>query len=109
MHHFLPSRIPLRRYRSTHRYQGKGNRVIIGGDHAGYPLKEVIKTHLMDQGIQVYDIGTHDTSKCDYPDIAEAVCEPIVKGVYGIGIYLTYPRQRYLILWYWYWYLYCCQ
>ena len=34
-------------------------KVAIGADHGGYELKESIKRHLVEQGIEVEDFGTH--------------------------------------------------
>ena len=48
-------------------------RIAIGSDHAGYELKERIRTHLDAQGYEVFDQGTHSTAPVDYPDFAEAV------------------------------------
>ena len=33
-------------------------RIVIGTDHAGFALKEVLKKHLIDRGIDVIDEGT---------------------------------------------------
>ena len=43
--------------------------------HAGYALKEKLKTHLASRGHEVLDLGAHDEIPSDYPDHAEAVDE----------------------------------
>src|SRR6476469_3896685 len=48
-------------------------RVVIGSDHAGFELKEIVKASLIDEHYEVVDVGTHDTSPVDYPDYADAV------------------------------------
>ncbi|EKE39602.1 hypothetical protein ENUP19_0068G0011 [Entamoeba nuttalli] len=59
--------------------------VIIGSDHAGFPLKEIVKKYLIEKGIKVNDMGTYSTERCDYPDFAEKVAHEVVKtGKKGI-------------------------
>jgi glycine hydroxymethyltransferase len=47
--------------------------VAIGADHAGFALKNKLKTWLESQGIEVLDLGTHSPESVDYPDYAEEV------------------------------------
>ena len=49
----------------------------IGSDHGGINLKEAIKKHLFDKGIEVKDFGTYDQNSCDYPDIAIKVADEV--------------------------------
>lgn len=47
-------------------------RVVIGADHAGYQLKEALKEHLIQTGIDVIDEGTFAVDPpVDYPDIGK--------------------------------------
>jgi ribose 5-phosphate isomerase B len=48
-------------------------RVAIGSDHAGYELKEAVKSFLVGQHREVVDVGTYHGDPVDYPDCAEAV------------------------------------
>jgi ribose 5-phosphate isomerase B len=48
-------------------------KVAIGADHAGFELKERIKSHILGLGHEAIDLGTHSTAAVDYPDFAEAV------------------------------------
>ena len=50
-----------------------GAKLAIGSDHAGFHMKEDLKSMLVEMGYEVEDMGTHDTNSCDYPDFAEAV------------------------------------
>jgi ribose 5-phosphate isomerase B len=59
--------------------------IIIGSDHAGYPLKEFIKKQLEKQNQPYFDCGC-DGSSVDYPDIAEAVCRKVVKSPGDKGV-----------------------
>jgi RpiB/LacA/LacB family sugar-phosphate isomerase len=61
-------------------------RVAIGSDHAGYPLKESLKTYLTDSQHRVLDLGTHSTAPVDYPDFAEAVGLAVLRGSADRGI-----------------------
>jgi len=60
--------------------------ILIGSDHAGFDLKEKIKSFLSGQGRQVVDIGTHEEVSCDYPDIAHDLCERLLSGAAHMGI-----------------------
>lgn len=48
-------------------------KIAIGSDHAGFELKEHVKTLLLELKHQVLDLGTYDTRLVDYPDYAEAI------------------------------------
>ena len=60
--------------------------IAIGADHAGFELKEEIVKHLEESNIKYKDFGTFNIGSCDYPLIAEAVCESIVVGESSKGI-----------------------
>jgi len=49
-------------------------------DHAGFEVKEAVKTWLKEQGYEVEDFGTHSTESCDYPDFAHPCAEAVEKG-----------------------------
>jgi ribose 5-phosphate isomerase B len=55
-------------------------RLVIGGDHAGFPLKGPVKVFLEAQGHAVEDVGTHSAEPVDFPDIARLVCERVRSG-----------------------------
>ena len=55
-------------------------RLAIGGDHAGFPLKEPIIDALRDWGHEVVDLGAHSTEPVDFPDITQAVCTRVRDG-----------------------------
>lgn len=46
-------------------------KLVIGSDHAGYHLKEILRNYLSGMKITVIDIGTDSQAPVDYPDIAE--------------------------------------
>jgi len=55
-------------------------RIVIGADHAGYDLKQIIVAYLRHLGHEVIDKGTNSDDPVDYPDYAEAVALAIVDG-----------------------------
>jgi ribose 5-phosphate isomerase B len=61
-------------------------RVVLGADHAGYLLKEVLRKHVSALGHEVIDVGTHSTDPVDYPDFARAVGEAVVGGDAARGV-----------------------
>ena len=60
--------------------------IVIGSDHGGYELKEVMINYLKSIGKEVKDCGTFDGASVDYPDIAEVVCAEYKSGGYEFGI-----------------------
>lgn len=59
----------------------------IGGDHAGYKLKEQIKKYLDGKGIDYEDLGPRELlSTDDYPDYAARVAKAVLKNSGNQGI-----------------------
>lgn len=52
-------------------------KIAIGSDHAGLPLKEVLKSFLESENITVIDFGTHSAESVDYTDYAKLVAKAI--------------------------------
>jgi ribose 5-phosphate isomerase B len=63
-----------------------GKPVAIASDHAGFKLKEQLKSALEELGFDFEDLGTIDESSCDYPDFAHAVATGVVSGRYHYGV-----------------------
>ncbi len=63
-------------------------RIVIGSDHAGFDLKEVLVPFVRELGHAVTDVGTRDRSPVDYPDFAVAVAREILEGRADRGILL---------------------
>ncbi len=61
-------------------------KLVVGGDHAGYPLKGPVINFLRTQGHAVEDFGTHSTDPVDFPDIARLVCRALHSGTAQRGI-----------------------
>ena len=62
--------------------------IAIGCDEAAYDLKEQIKAHLADQGMELVDFGTFDSKAVLYPDIAIKLAESVSAGEQDRGILL---------------------
>ena len=61
--------------------------IVVGADHAGYPLNERVIEELRQAGHDITDVGTHDGSvPDDYPDYAKLVGEAVQTGAAEIGI-----------------------
>ena len=76
-------------------------KVVIGCDHGGFELKEVLSAHLKDKGFGVVDVGTYDTNSVDYPDIAQKACEEVTSGrcewgvlICGTGIGISIAANK---------------
>lgn len=63
------------------------NKIIgLASDHAGYDLKQFVKTYLEEKGISYKDFGTYTTDSCDYPDFAHALAKGLEQGEVNQGI-----------------------
>lgn len=62
------------------------NLIAMASDHAGYELKEEIKSYLQLLGYKVKDFGTFSEESCDYADFAHPAAEAVEKGECGFGI-----------------------
>ena len=61
-------------------------RVCVGSDHAGFPLKEIVRKFLSELGHEVEDVGTFNTESVDYPDYAEKVAQAVLSGKNERGV-----------------------
>ena len=48
--------------------------IALAADHGGFELKEAVKAHLKELGLEYIDFGTHSTDSVDYPDMAVPAC-----------------------------------
>ena len=65
---------------------GKGKKLVVGSDHAGYALKARILNNIKEMGHEIVDMGCFDETPVDFPDIAQKVCDAILKGEAQLGI-----------------------
>lgn len=62
-------------------------KLVIGADHAGFPLKEEVRDYLAKAGHEVIDLGAYQVDPLDdYPDFAEKVALALKQGVAPRGI-----------------------
>lgn len=83
----------------------------LASDHAGYELKEYIKTWLEAKGYTFKDFGTYSADSCDYADFAHPLADAVEAGDcypgiavcgsgQGIGITLNkHQRIRAALCW----------
>jgi ribose 5-phosphate isomerase B len=60
--------------------------IVIGSDHAGYALKELVKDYLTASNIEVEDCGTYSEASVDYTDFGIAVASKVSSGDFKRGI-----------------------
>ena len=58
----------------------------IGSDHGGFELKEAVKKHLEERGLEYKDFGTYTPASCDYPVYGRAVAKAVASGECDRGI-----------------------
>ena len=63
-------------------------KIAIGCDHGAYELKEILRDHLKEQGIEVVDKGTYSKDSVHYPLYAKEVCKEVQAKTVDFGILL---------------------
>jgi ribose 5-phosphate isomerase B len=53
-------------------------KIVVGSDHAGFPMKGKVLESLRASGHEVIDVGSYDENPVDFPDIATQVAEAIL-------------------------------
>ena len=61
-------------------------KIAAASDHGGFALKEEVKKHLMERGIEVLDLGTYSEESVDYPVYGKACGEAVASGKADLGI-----------------------
>jgi len=61
-------------------------KIAIGSDHAGFEYKEPVIEMLKAKGIEVIDLGTHDTHSTDYPTYAFKVGNAVADKTADLGV-----------------------
>jgi ribose 5-phosphate isomerase B len=77
-------------------------RIIVGADHAGFPLKEELRGFLAERGLDVVDAGTYNGDPVDYPDFGRRIAEGVSSGsvkrgilVCGSGVGMSITANRF--------------
>lgn len=77
--------------------------IALASDHGAYYLKEAVKKHLTELGLEYKDFGTNSLDSCDYPDfagpaalaVASGECDRgIVMCTTGIGVSITANKVK---------------
>ncbi|MBQ0102327.1 MAG: ribose 5-phosphate isomerase B [Firmicutes bacterium] len=63
-------------------------KIAIGCDHGAYILKDKVKAHLAEKGIEVIDCGTNGPESVHYPVYAKSVCKAVQAKEADLGILL---------------------
>jgi len=61
-------------------------KIVLASDHAGFPLKEVVRHELERKGEKVYDLGVFNDTPVDYPDLALDAARAVQAGEYDRAI-----------------------
>tara|TARA_Y100000817_G_scaffold313145_1_gene308592 strand:+ start:3515 stop:3952 length:438 start_codon:yes stop_codon:yes gene_type:complete len=61
-------------------------KICIASDHAGFNLKETIKSHLINKHISIFDLGPFENKSVDYPDFAKKLAKRVKAKKSDIGI-----------------------
>jgi ribose 5-phosphate isomerase B len=78
-------------------------KIAIGSDHAGFQLKETLKSYLNNKGFEIKDFGAFSEERADYPDFAHPVAlaveyNEVDRGVLicgsGNGVNMTANRHH---------------
>ena len=61
-------------------------KIFISSDHAGFKLKEDIKSHLSKKKLSFQDLGPFNDDRVDYPDYAHKVAKKVKAKKSNVGI-----------------------
>ncbi len=65
----------------------------MGADHAGYAMKDKLKSYLEKKGVKVIDLGAFSADPVDYPVIAKEVAEKVVENAGARGLLICGTGQ----------------
>ncbi len=63
-----------------------GVQIAIASDHAGLELKEEVRRHMAERGIDAVDFGPASEDSVDYPDYGQEVASRVSSGAFEKGI-----------------------
>ena len=61
-------------------------KLVIGSDHAGFPLKKTILDYISGLGHEYIDVGSYDENPVDFPDIGRMVAAKVLSGEADRGL-----------------------
>lgn len=65
-------------------------KIALASDHAGFELKEKVKTYLRKKGFEITDFGTNSKESVDYPLFSFLVAERVAKKEFDFGILVCF-------------------
>jgi len=68
-------------------------KIALASDHAGFEMKEKIKTYLQEKNHIVSDFGTNSVDSMDYPDVIHPAAESVENQNVDLGIILCGSGQ----------------
>jgi glycine hydroxymethyltransferase len=78
------------------------DRIVLGSDHRGYPLKRELVRRLSAAGFEVADLGPASDAAVDYPDFAAPAARAVSEGsaargivICGSGLGVMYTANRF--------------
>ncbi|HXZ35090.1 MAG TPA: ribose 5-phosphate isomerase B, partial [Thermodesulfobacteriota bacterium] len=77
-------------------------KIALGSDHAGFELKEDLRSFLAERQVEVLDLGAFGEAPVDYPDVAIKVAGKVSRGevergllICGTGIGMSIVANRF--------------
>ena len=61
-------------------------KIALAADHGGFRMKEALKAHLIERGIEILDLGTDSEASVPYPVYGKACGEAVASGQADRGI-----------------------
>ena len=72
-------------------------KIFISSDHAGYKLKDYIKSNIPKKN-KIFDLGPFDTKSVDYPVYAHKLAKNVKKSKKNFGIWFADQEQEWISL-----------
>ena len=79
-----------------------GDPIALASDHRGFALKQALRRHLEECGLEIRDVGTSSTEAVDYPDFAAPAARAVSRGeasraivICGTGLGVMYTANRF--------------
>lgn len=63
-------------------------KIAIGSDHAGFQLKEKLKSYLQSKGMEIKDFGCYSEERADYADYGHPVATAVENKEFDYGLLL---------------------
>ncbi len=60
--------------------------IVIGSDHNGMELKNLLRDYMISLGYQVVDYGVNEGTPVDYPDVAAPLAEAVAEKKFDRGV-----------------------